>query len=448
MDGCTSHAPSMWDVEYIIQYIVSNTPPYARDCKFGNTIFAEREIQAYGRPYLEAKFVHTGNTGDDTSQEPELITIPVLTFVHSFGAYRNNYRALLGIYTSPANLPTAFREQVCNQFPLTLGPFSTSLPSIIASIKDGLAAFEKGKLIKLPDRRHIFLCVMLLGFTGDLHGEAANDGVKGPTSNTPCRICLIGRDELDNIHFDIVTEARWTQYMEDKIATTLPLAPAVRLAQRNLLGLVGPSPWLAAHPAYDPYQHNPSEACHSEKKEMGERMLEYLFDNILTAQGNDLFLKGFRDVQMPHTWGNLQNPVYHWRSYTYTDVASIIVLIPLILRRFVNSDSFIKVPPLTRIGQEFSKELEGFKTSHQIITWIYYQFANSLFVVFDKNPHIPTTEAAVRITRVLYKRLTWCAVGPDATAVRKRTCISNFHATHCNYSKYNQRCRRVKTSAI
>ena len=131
MDGRTSNAPSMWDVKYIVQYIVSNTLPYACDCKLGNRIFVQREIQAYGHPYLEAKFVCTGNTEDDTSQEPELITIPVLTFVDSFGAYRNNYRALLGIYTSPANLPTVFRKQVCNQFPLTLGPFGTSLYPVL-----------------------------------------------------------------------------------------------------------------------------------------------------------------------------------------------------------------------------------------------------------------------------------------------------------------------------
>jgi len=54
--------------------------------------------------------------------------------------------------------------------------------------------------------------------------------------------------------------------------------------------------------------------------------------------------------------------------------------------------------------------------------------ASSFFVIFDKNPSIPTTEAAVRMTRILYKRFTWCAVGPDVTAVHKRTRIPNFYA--------------------
>jgi len=47
--------------------------------------------------------------------------------------------------------------------------------------------------------------------------------------------------------------------------------------------------------------------------------------------------------------------------------------------------------------------------------------ASSLFVIFGENPRIPTT-------RILYRHFTWCAVGPDVTAVHKRTRISNIHA--------------------
>ena len=85
-----------------------------------------------------------------------------MVFVDSFAAYRNNYHSPLGMYASPACLPTAIRDIPANQFPLTLGPFEASLTSIIKCLEDGLSGFEARRVIQLPDGRDIFLCIMLL----------------------------------------------------------------------------------------------------------------------------------------------------------------------------------------------------------------------------------------------------------------------------------------------
>jgi len=186
----TTHAPNHSEAspaEFRVDYRVTAKEPYAQESIYGTTLFAEREIAAFSRAHLETKFVPTILNTDEEDDTPELFTIPIMVFVDSFGAYRNNYHSLLGIYASPACLPTAIRDIPANQFPLTLGPFGASLASIIECLEDGLSGFEAGWVIQLPNGRDIFLCIMLPGFTGDLHGQAANAAVKGPTSNVPCR---------------------------------------------------------------------------------------------------------------------------------------------------------------------------------------------------------------------------------------------------------------------
>jgi hypothetical protein len=189
-NGDITHAPNHLEpssAEFRVDYRVTAKEPYAQESIYGTTLFAEREFASFSRTHLEAKFVRTFLNTDEEDDTPELFTIPVMVFVDSFGAYRNNYHSLFGIYASPACLPTATRDIPTNQFPLTLGPYGASLTSIIECLQDGLSDFEAGCVIQLPGGRKVFLCVMLLGFTGDLLGQAANAAVKGPTSNVPCR---------------------------------------------------------------------------------------------------------------------------------------------------------------------------------------------------------------------------------------------------------------------
>ena len=129
---------------------MSAKEPYAQESIYGTTLFAEREIAAFFHAHLEAKFVRTFLQTDEEDDTPELFTIPIMVFVDSFGAYRNNSHSLLGIYASPTCLPTATRDLPANQFPLTLGPFGVSLASIIECLEDGLSDFEAGRIVQLP----------------------------------------------------------------------------------------------------------------------------------------------------------------------------------------------------------------------------------------------------------------------------------------------------------
>jgi len=215
--------------------------------------------------------------------------------------------------------------------------------------------------------------------------------------------------------------------MEYHITRATTLDSTVGRSYLATFGLVGASPWARAYPAYDPFRHTPSEACHAEKKGLGERMLDYLFDKILTAQGIEVFVEAFCELPMPHGWTHIQNPAYHRHSYTYTDVGRVIALTPLVLRKFVNSDLFIKQAPLALIRKEFYLDIRNDMTCHEAITLIYLRFARCEFAVFDRTPNLDTIEWLTRECHHLYSHLTHCLFSEVEAA--KRINIPKFHVS-------------------
>jgi hypothetical protein len=195
------------------------------------------------------------------------------------------------------------------------------------------------------------------------------------STNLLWRFCTIPSRMLGDINYDIVKNSRWTRSMEYHITRATMLDGTVGHSYLTTFGLTGASPWVRAYPAYDPFRHTPSEAYHAEKKGLGERMLDYLFDKILTAQGVKVFVEAFSELPMPYGWTHIQNPAYHRHSYTYTDVGRVIALTPLVLRKFVNSDVSIKLAPLALIRQEFRLDIRNDMTCHAALTLMYLRFA-------------------------------------------------------------------------
>jgi len=154
-------------------------------------------------------------------------------------------------------------------------------------------------------------------------------------------------------------------------------------------------------------------------------MLDYLFDKILRVKGIEVFVEAFGELPMPHGWTHIQNPAYHRHSYTYTDVGRVIALTPLVLRKFVNSNMFIKIAPLALIRQEFRLDIQNYTTCHEALTLLYLRFTQFQFAVFDRTPNLDNIDRLTCECRSLYARLTHCLV-PEAEAT-KWINIPNFH---------------------
>lgn len=60
--------------------------------------------------------------------------LPLLSFINTFGLYRNAYRSLIGMYYIPASMNTRKRTRRANCFTLTLGPYRSNFPDVVKAL--------------------------------------------------------------------------------------------------------------------------------------------------------------------------------------------------------------------------------------------------------------------------------------------------------------------------
>lgn len=60
--------------------------------------------------------------------------LPLLSFINTFGLYRNVYRSLIGIYYIPTSMNTRKRTRRANCFALTLGPYRSNFPDVVKAL--------------------------------------------------------------------------------------------------------------------------------------------------------------------------------------------------------------------------------------------------------------------------------------------------------------------------
>lgn len=87
-------------------------------------IRGELEILQYGRAGLLRTFY--SNTA--------VVSLPLITFIDSFGLYRNMYRSLIGFYIILAGLSFYERTRRTNVLALTLGPYGSNMDAVVRAI--------------------------------------------------------------------------------------------------------------------------------------------------------------------------------------------------------------------------------------------------------------------------------------------------------------------------
>ncbi|KAI5781384.1 hypothetical protein DFH27DRAFT_488348 [Peziza echinospora] len=102
-----------------------------RPIRYSHLIRGQIEVDIYGREYLEEHFFTYPNKPD---QKP-IRCIPQMTFIDSFGLYRNMYRTLLGFYIIPSNMTIRERTRLANIFPIALGPHGAEIEQTIECLK-------------------------------------------------------------------------------------------------------------------------------------------------------------------------------------------------------------------------------------------------------------------------------------------------------------------------
>lgn len=93
--------------------------------------------------------------------------LPLLSFIDTFGLYRNAYRTLIGIYYIPATINTRKRTRRTNCFVLTLGLYRSNFPNVVKAL-GLLIALDRGIEVYILGTSKVLLVVFTYAFIGNM----------------------------------------------------------------------------------------------------------------------------------------------------------------------------------------------------------------------------------------------------------------------------------------
>ncbi|PKB91791.1 hypothetical protein RhiirA5_447547, partial [Rhizophagus irregularis] len=153
--------------------------------------------------------------------------------------------------------------------------------------------------------------------TSDLPEGNEQAGVKNHNANYGCRNCMIHHNDLHDIFFDIAKHGRYHH------KTTLQIADiknAQTQTERDFLATeygIRENPSIFDKVMRDRHLQCPHDPFHC-MGGMAREMLQATFE-ILTAVGEEEFLKTWRNFEFPLIWSRQQNPITHLGSYFFSD---------------------------------------------------------------------------------------------------------------------------------
>lgn len=322
------------------------TPYFRMIFKRWRTI-GESEIQTYGRRFLQEHFVHRGSP-----ESNPIRCLPHILFCDGFALLRTMYRSCCGFYLCMANMPLEERRKQQNWHTVTLTPFGSNFADVVSCLAKAGQRLARGTWMTLHSKKFRISSFLLAGL-GDMPQQASNTGSKSQMAVNPCRCCFISKLNANNLDYDISEWARYDQFVENLRYQARQLRSQLKRSEFFTdWGLAeNPSPWLPVYPALVAMKQFAIDVNHSELKGMSSRFIDVLWDAILTEHAKKIFLGILRDkhqMPLPSGWNALQDPGTHRKSYSYTELGRLSILLPFILAKFFDH-SHIKASAYSKL---------------------------------------------------------------------------------------------------
>ncbi|KAG6252291.1 hypothetical protein E4U24_000588 [Claviceps purpurea] len=295
----------------------------------------EREIEVFGREYLEKYFT-----------DENMISLPMFLFADGFGLYRNMYRAIEGLYLMPQYLPAAEREKLTSLIPLTLGPFGSSKADIYKAL-NYICELEKGQYVDVNGRR-TFVCAFIGAFVGDMMEQQELSGCMHHQASNGCRYCVVNKHVRGTMDFDLAEKGRFDPQLRrqsNKLRATTMITKLKQLMSRD--GIKDNWPLMDALdellPCLDRIRSRPIDAAHSEYQGLSRVLLTLVYKDLLTPGAAVELDDQFRKIQFPPKWRRLQSGNSHLDSWRMLELSHGCMILPLALRGWLK-DEHIKLP--------------------------------------------------------------------------------------------------------
>lgn len=364
----------------VFQIVTTKLSHAVRGIHSRHKVRGEHEMEVYGRTNIVQKFV--------TGKYKKVYTIPTMSFVDGFALFgkgTGSYFSMMGVYMCPANFNISMRSSIINQFPLCLGSMGMELPTIAETLADAHQALAGGLEVQIHGER-VLICSFELAKIGDMPQQNANAGVRSQKAVVCCRGCEVDYEQRNVHKYDIVLNGRYFQEQESIRTTAVEQKTAT--AREKILKQMGltptKSPWLCAHPIFDPFRMTPQEPAHIVPNGLGSILQELLVTYILKESSHSIYAETIRQMKSPE-WSRIQNPIKHYNSMSYNQLGQLAQMNPFALRMMLK-DQMLREHASEMMSIIFKNDMEarGWKGLSEVVVFIYSLFARLLNFVFQR----------------------------------------------------------------
>lgn len=256
-------------------------------------------------------------------------------YYDDFGAFNKAYHKLGGIYVQFGNMNRELRKKLRNHFLIGFVPFGGEFKDTIEEFILDMKELQSGILMTIRDEQ-VWVSAGFGMCTADLPQGNDMAGIKRHNAEFGCRTCKVSQNQLSNIDFDIFQNGRY-HHLTNKIFNEIKAAPNIttkkHIAQEHGVCLV---PNILDDLFRNRHLQTPQDPFHC-LAGLARRLFDHLFKYELEKSGLDALHNTWRNFEIPRNWKRIQSPITHLDSYWMSDSLRLIMLMPFILSRCLNS---------------------------------------------------------------------------------------------------------------
>ncbi|CAB4387235.1 unnamed protein product [Rhizophagus irregularis] len=299
-------------------------------------------------------------------------------YYDDFGTFRNVYHSLGGVYVQFGNMPAHQRKLIKNHFVIGFIPFGGKFDEFMIPFISEMKELEKGKVMTVQGQ-DAWIIAGLGVVTADLPQGNDMTGVLRHNANKGCCICKTTKESLSAHNQDIVITLRYHHITDEEI---LKISHETIMSRRDQLcteyGLRS-LPSILDKLKRERHLQTPQDVYHATAGKIG-RLLK-LTCELFSREGEDNFIKIWKNFEIPKRWSRLPNPITHYNSFMMSDLLRLAMIMPFLLNQFLKESS-IKRNETAMIQQR----IDAFRVSSvpKIIISCWIHVAKTMKAVFNK----------------------------------------------------------------
>jgi hypothetical protein len=273
-------------------------------------------------------------------KQPPSPSIPVYklfldVYYDDFGTFRNVYHSLGGIYVQFGNMRAHQRKLLKNHFVLGFVPFGGNFNEFMIPFISEMKELEQGKIMNVQGQ-DVWVIAGLGVVTADLPQGNDMAGVLRHNAIKGCRTCTVSRESFTDFNQDVLASSRYHHITDVQFndISQEPVSGQKFLSTKYGLRV---KPSILDRLLREKHLQTPQDIYHATAGKIG-RLLK-LTCELFSQEGENDFIKTWKNFEKPKTWSRIPNPISHHESFMMSDYLRLAMIMPFILNRFLKISS-------------------------------------------------------------------------------------------------------------